>query len=126
MRDDFGVWAMTSDPCASGGGITGIIRPDRARGEKADRTRIIRALDLFAGGGGSGHGARMAGVRVVAAVDSWDLACETYRDNFRSTNLYRRSARKRRSSPASPMAPYGSHSSRNWTQRISKGGASRA
>jgi DNA (cytosine-5)-methyltransferase 1 len=42
----------------------------------------IRAIDLFAGVGGSSSGARSAGVEVVAAVDSWALARETYAANF--------------------------------------------
>src|SRR5690349_9413702 len=48
----------------------------------------IRALDLFAGGGGSSCGAAMAGVKVVAAVDAWELACETYLDNHPKTRVY--------------------------------------
>src|SRR6266853_2867086 len=42
----------------------------------------IRTLDLFAGVGGSSAGARKAGARIVAAVDAWPLATETYRENF--------------------------------------------
>jgi DNA (cytosine-5)-methyltransferase 1 len=42
----------------------------------------IRALDLFAGAGGSSAGAAAAGVAVVAAVDLWSLAKETYTSNF--------------------------------------------
>src|SRR3990172_1388558 len=44
--------------------------------------RKVRALDLFAGVGGSTLGATRAGVLVVAAVDSWKLARDTYLDNF--------------------------------------------
>ncbi|MBF0426834.1 MAG: DNA cytosine methyltransferase [Magnetococcales bacterium] len=43
----------------------------------------IRVLDLFCGGGGSSWGARMAGTQVVCGVDAWDVAINTYRDNFR-------------------------------------------
>lgn len=43
---------------------------------------MIRAIDLFCGGGGSSWGAAEAGVTLVGAVDSWDLATATYRDNF--------------------------------------------
>jgi DNA (cytosine-5)-methyltransferase 1 len=50
----------------------------------------IRALDLFAGAGGSSQGARTAGVRVVAAIDSWDLAYQTYVDNFPEGRFYHR------------------------------------
>jgi DNA (cytosine-5)-methyltransferase 1 len=53
----------------------------------------IRAIDLFCGGGGSSWGARAAGVRLVGAVDAWDVATDTYADNFptarRNTLTYR-------------------------------------
>lgn len=52
----------------------------------------IRALDLFSGAGGSSIGARLAGVTLVAAVDRWTLARDTYRDNFPGTVFYRREA----------------------------------
>jgi len=42
----------------------------------------IRTLDLFAGVGGSSAGARKAGAKIVAAVDVWPLATETYSENF--------------------------------------------
>lgn len=42
----------------------------------------IRAIDLFCGGGGSSWGARAAGVRLVGAIDAWDIATEIYADNF--------------------------------------------
>jgi DNA (cytosine-5)-methyltransferase 1 len=42
----------------------------------------IRAIDLFCGGGGGSWGARDAGVTMVGAVDGWDIAAKTYRDNF--------------------------------------------
>ncbi|HWW64460.1 MAG TPA: DNA cytosine methyltransferase [Sphingomonadaceae bacterium] len=42
----------------------------------------IRGLDLFCGAGGSSLGARAGGVEMVGAVDAWDIAAETYRDNF--------------------------------------------
>jgi DNA (cytosine-5)-methyltransferase 1 len=50
--------------------------------------RRIRALDLFAGAGGSTHGARLAKVHVVAAVDCWDLAQRTYLANFPDVKFY--------------------------------------
>jgi DNA (cytosine-5)-methyltransferase 1 len=31
----------------------------------------------------------MAGVQVVAAVDSWELACDTYQDNYPDSQVYR-------------------------------------
>ena len=48
----------------------------------ADKPERIRALDLFAGAGGSSAGAVAAGVSVVAAVDLWSLAKDTYTANF--------------------------------------------
>ncbi len=56
---------------------------------KPKQARRLRALDLFAGAGGASWGAKMAGVEVVAAVDSWELATKTYRDNFhQKTSVY--------------------------------------
>jgi DNA (cytosine-5)-methyltransferase 1 len=53
-------------------------------------TPQIRAIDLFAGAGGSSCGARAAGVTVVAAVDAWSLARDTYVANFPDVAFYRR------------------------------------
>ena len=36
-------------------------------------------LELFAGAGGMSTGLKMAGLDVVCASDSWDVAAETYR-----------------------------------------------
>lgn len=54
---------------------------------KANDT-AFKAIDLFAGVGGSSCGAKAAGVRVVAAIDAWELACEAYKDNNPETNVY--------------------------------------
>jgi len=48
----------------------------------ARKKRPIKAIDLFAGAGGSSRGAFAAGVRVAAAVDYWTLARDTYKSNF--------------------------------------------
>lgn len=45
-------------------------------------SRAIRTLDLFHGAGGSSLGARMAGAELVAGIDYWDVASESYRRNF--------------------------------------------
>ena len=50
--------------------------------------KIVRALDLFSGAGGSSLGARLAGVQIVAAVDFWPLAKKTYLDNFNGVKFY--------------------------------------
>ncbi|MGO4552280.1 DNA cytosine methyltransferase [Lysobacter sp. 2RAF19] len=47
----------------------------------------IKGLDLFCGGGGSSLGARAAGVQMVGAVDAWDVATATYKDNFPSAEV---------------------------------------
>jgi DNA (cytosine-5)-methyltransferase 1 len=47
----------------------------------------LRGIDLFCGGGGSGWGARKAGVDIVCAVDSWSVAAETYETNFPGTKV---------------------------------------
>ncbi|WP_200808392.1 DNA cytosine methyltransferase [Tistlia consotensis] len=44
----------------------------------------MRAIDLFCGGGGSSWGARAAGAELIGAVDAWEIATATYRDNFPS------------------------------------------
>ncbi len=52
--------------------------------------RALRALDLFAGVGGSTYGARLAGVDVVAAVDCDAEARSTYRDNHPAVRFFGR------------------------------------
>ena len=54
----------------------------RIRKRMARKKRAIKAIDLFAGVGGSSRGALAAGVRVAAAVDYWTLARDTYKSNF--------------------------------------------
>ena len=39
-------------------------------------------LDMFCGGGGSSEGARLAGGKLVGAVDAWEIATRTLGDNF--------------------------------------------
>jgi DNA (cytosine-5)-methyltransferase 1 len=48
----------------------------------AKNQTCIKAIDLFAGLGGSSCGVTSAGVNVVAAVDRWSLARDTYKSNF--------------------------------------------
>ena len=55
-----------------------------------DMPHAIRAIDLFAGVGGSSTGARTAGVQVVAAIDSWSLARDTYTSNFPDVTFIQR------------------------------------
>lgn len=48
-----------------------------------------RALDLFCGSGGMSLGLQAAGFEVIAGVDNWAPAAETYRKNFHHTFLER-------------------------------------
>lgn len=48
----------------------------------------IQTLDLFSGCGGSSLGAKKAGASVRAAIDVWELARDTYLDNFRDVKFY--------------------------------------
>lgn len=50
----------------------------------APSAKILSAVDLFCGAGGASAGARLAGVEVAAAVDTWPLAAKVYEDNFPS------------------------------------------
>lgn len=52
------------------------------------KTNRIRALDLFCGAGGSSHGARRAGVEVVAGIDMWSVAARTWQRNFPGAEVY--------------------------------------
>lgn len=45
----------------------------------------MKAIDLFAGGGGFSEGARMAGVRVVWAANHWEAAVEIHAANHPDT-----------------------------------------
>jgi DNA (cytosine-5)-methyltransferase 1 len=56
--------------------------------KKRVRKLPIKALDLFSGVGGSSYGARLAGVRVVAAIETWELAVKAYEDNFSDVHVY--------------------------------------
>ena len=42
----------------------------------------IRTLDLFHGAGGSSIGAQMIGAEIVAGIDSWNVASDSYSKNF--------------------------------------------
>lgn len=54
----------------------------------SERPRFT-ALDLFSGAGGSSYGAMLAGVAVVAAIDSWPLVKKVYEDNFPDAVFFR-------------------------------------
>lgn len=48
----------------------------------------MRAIDLFCGAGGSSIGAQSLGVMVVAGFDMWEIARETYKDNFPNAKIF--------------------------------------
>lgn len=54
----------------------------------------IRALDLFHGAGGSSIGAKMAGAKIVAAIDNWNIASLSYSRNFPGTEMINENIRK--------------------------------
>ena len=54
----------------------------------------IRALDLFHGAGGSSIGAKMAGAKIIAAIDNWYIASLAYSRNFPGTKMINENIRK--------------------------------
>lgn len=67
---------------------------------KGKAQKQVTAIDLFAGAGGLTLAARELGIRVLAAVENYGHACETYHQNFISVanstppRLYRKDIRK--------------------------------
>ena len=57
-----------------------------ARNVRISARMAIRGIDLFCGAGGDSWGATAAGVRMVGAIDQWEVASRTYADNFPSAN----------------------------------------
>ncbi|HDL90601.1 MAG TPA: DNA cytosine methyltransferase [Thermodesulforhabdus norvegica] len=54
----------------------------------------LRTLDLFHGAGGSSIGAQMAGAEIVAGIDCWQVASDSYRRNFHEVQLVNEDIRK--------------------------------
>lgn len=48
----------------------------------------VRVLDIFCGAGGSSCGATLAGAKVVAGIDFWDTAIETFKLNNPTARSY--------------------------------------
>ncbi|MCG8037120.1 MAG: DNA cytosine methyltransferase [Candidatus Thiodiazotropha taylori] len=48
---------------------------------------LLKFVDLFCGGGFGARGAVRAGGRPILAVDAWDIAASTYKDNFPSAEV---------------------------------------
>lgn len=53
----------------------------------SENKHLPAVLELFAGCGGLSTGLKMAGLDVVCASDSWDVAAETYRRNHPGTQF---------------------------------------
>lgn len=47
----------------------------------------ISVLDMFCGAGGSSAGARLTGAEVVHGIDAWNLAAQTFKDNFEKATV---------------------------------------
>jgi DNA (cytosine-5)-methyltransferase 1 len=47
----------------------------------------MKFVDLFCGGGFGARGAVRAGAQPILAVDAWDLAAQTYKDNFSNSKV---------------------------------------
>jgi len=54
----------------------------------------LRTLDLFHGAGGSSIGAQMAGAEIVAGIDCWQVASDSYLRNFPEVQLANEDIRK--------------------------------
>lgn len=54
----------------------------RRSAKQRKKTRVLQCVDLFAGAGGFSLAAKLAGLRVAAAVEIHPRACETYRKNI--------------------------------------------
>ena len=48
---------------------------------------VLKALDIFSGGGGSSWGARATGISPVCAIDVCPIATATYKENFPGTEV---------------------------------------
>jgi DNA (cytosine-5)-methyltransferase 1 len=59
---------------------------------------VLRAFDMFCGGGGSSLGAQAAGVEIVGGVDLWETATNAFKLNFPNAAVFNRDLRKLRPS----------------------------
>src|SRR5690349_7628058 len=57
-------------------------------------TNMLRALDIFCGGGGSSYGARAAGAEIVCGIDLARHATATFSDNFPDSTVLTASLEK--------------------------------
>ncbi|MCB1095700.1 MAG: DNA cytosine methyltransferase, partial [Verrucomicrobiae bacterium] len=63
-------------------------------------------IDLFSGAGGMSLGARQVGIDVALAVENCPRACETYRKNFPTTELFEGDIRKLKDLPEKPPGAF--------------------
>ncbi len=68
--------------------MSGLSAESRSQASAGHDEGPLRAIDLFAGVGGSSAGATAAGIKVVAAVDCWALARDTYKANFQDVQFF--------------------------------------
>ena len=63
---------------------------------QASEVRVVRAtaIDLFSGAGGLSRGLQAAGFRILGAIESDDLAVESYHENFPATRIWHRDIRR--------------------------------
>ena len=50
---------------------------------------MVRTLDIFCGAGGSSAGAEAAGAEIVSGIDAWQVAIDTYEENFPDAEVVR-------------------------------------
>ncbi|ROW10471.1 hypothetical protein VMCG_02026 [Cytospora schulzeri] len=82
------VWRGDTSP---GGAIFSM--PDAVKIEgrglhDAQPVQTYSFADILCGSGGISRGAELAGLEVVAAVDPWSVACDSFTANFPNTRLY--------------------------------------
>ncbi len=56
----------------------------------AEVSKLIRAIDLFCGAGGSSCGAQQAGATIVGGIDAWETAIDTFKLNFPKAKTWNR------------------------------------
>jgi DNA (cytosine-5)-methyltransferase 1 len=61
---------------------------------RCERNMGLRTLDLFHGAGGSSIGAQMAGAEIIAGIDCWQVASDSYHRNFPEVQLVNEDIRK--------------------------------
>ena len=55
--------------------------------ESDDEDDTINAIDLFCGCGGMSYGLTNAGINIIAGIDVWDVAINSYKKNLDHINF---------------------------------------